>query len=158
MKLTPLLLLAALLALPTQAQPRSLLWPDLAGNNTDAQSVFDRINPALDGKQVVIPGFIIENSVAAALPGHGHDHVDALASSAPTITVLSPQPEICLHKPPPPANQLIQVKLKPDVTLEAEQGKPVYLIGELQVDKHLSGLFSTAYTLWVSAVEPYPVP
>ncbi|USD37494.1 DUF3299 domain-containing protein [Ferrimonas sp. SCSIO 43195] len=152
MKLIPLLLLTALLSGQALAAPHSLLWADLNAN-ANASSVFERINPELNGQQVVIPGFVIENSVASHL---GDDHHHQADSDQPTITVLSPQPEICFHKPPPPANQLIQVKLLPGVKVKATEGKPVYLIGELQVEKHLSGLFSTAYTLVVSDTAEYP--
>lgn len=138
------------------SEPNSIIWRDLVNTESTASSVFEKTNPDLDGKQVVIPGFVIVNNVANEL-GEGHSvEAGTLNPDLPVITVLSPQRDICFHTPPPPANQLIQLKMDPGVNVEDSKGKPVYLVGTLKVEKHLSGLFSTAYTLQVSETLPYP--
>ena len=101
----------------------------------------------LDGQQVRIPGY--------ALPLE-------LDESGTDEFLLVPYVGACIHVPPPPANQIVLVKL--NQTYKAERlFEPVWITGQMKVEATNSSLFlvdgtadvEAAYVLEGIQVEPY---
>ncbi|MCE2746703.1 MAG: DUF3299 domain-containing protein [Burkholderiales bacterium] len=127
---------------------REMNIADLQDNDPKAQEALDKmrkawndapINTAYTGKKVRLPGFAIpieesEKGVAEFL--------------------LVPYFGACIHTPPPPANQVIHVKLsKPEPALGAMQ--PYWVWGTLSASKFSGELGDSAYLLSASGLQPY---
>ncbi|HEX4843670.1 MAG TPA: DUF3299 domain-containing protein [Limnobacter sp.] len=97
------------------------------------------VNADLSGKKVRIPGFVIpveqsEEGVAELL--------------------LVPYFGACIHTPPPPANQIVHVKLsQPQPAMGAMQAYWVW--GELKLNRFSSEFGEAAYQLVATGVQPY---
>ncbi|HEX4856516.1 MAG TPA: DUF3299 domain-containing protein [Limnobacter sp.] len=97
------------------------------------------VNPALAGKKVRIPGFAIP--VEQSEKG-----VDEL--------LLVPYFGACIHTPPPPANQIIHVKLtEPQPAIGAMQAYWVW--GELSASRFSNELGEAAYLISAKGIQPY---
>ncbi len=97
------------------------------------------VNMAMSGQNVRIPGF--------ALP---------LEQSEAGVTelLLVPYFGACVHTPPPPANQIIHVKLnEPEPTLGAMQ--PYWIWGQLSATRYSNELGDAAYQIQASGIQPY---
>ncbi len=95
---------------------------------------------ALQGQRVRIPGW--------AVP---------LDSDAPmTIKefVLVPGFGMCVHVPPPPANQMVFVKLDEALHFQELLG-PLWIEGELSLEPTQSKFGAVSYRMRALAVEPY---
>jgi hypothetical protein len=97
------------------------------------------VNPKLAGQKVRIPGFVI--------PVEESDKgVDEL--------LLVPYFGACIHTPPPPANQIIHVKLKePQPAVGAMQA--YWIWGELSAQKFSNELGDAAYRITATGIQPY---
>lgn len=96
---------------------------------------------ALDGQRVRIPGFLIP--------------IDADDKQVSAF-LLVPYFGACIHTPPPPANQIIDVALARPI--EARMMDAIYVTGRLRV-VHGDSLFGpVAYRLEAEAVNPYVPP
>ena len=104
-------------------------------------------NPALNNQNVRIPGY--------ALPLDHHDKgVQEL--------LLVPYFGACIHVPPPPANQIVFVKLK-HAYKPKDLYEPVWIYGRLTIVARTKTLslvdgssgVDTAYTLDAKKIEPY---
>jgi uncharacterized protein len=121
---------------------------DLQDNDPKAQEALEKmrkawnnapINPAYTDKKVRIPGFAIPIEES----GSGVDEF-----------LLVPYFGACIHTPPPPANQIIHVKLsEPQPAVGAMQAYWVW--GELTASKFSSELGDSAYLLKASGLQPY---
>lgn len=99
-------------------------------------------NPALDGKPVRIPGFVVPLE-------EGKDGM--------TEFLLVPYFGACIHSPPPPANQIIHVQPK-----EAAKGlrsmDAVWISGLLKREKRDSYMGASSYRMEAQRIEPYREP
>lgn len=127
---------------------RGLNVAELQDNDPKAQQALDTmrkawndapVNPELAGKKIRIPGF--------AIPIEQSDKgVDEL--------LLVPYFGACIHTPPPPANQIIHVKLsEPQPAVGAMQA--YWIWGELTASKFSSELGDAAYTIKATGIQPY---
>ncbi len=99
-------------------------------------------NPALDGKPVRIPGFVVPLE-------EGKDGM--------TEFLLVPYFGACIHSPPPPANQIIHVLPK-----EAAKGlrsmDAVWISGTIERQKGDTYMGASSYRMQALRVEPYSEP
>ncbi|WP_291813774.1 DUF3299 domain-containing protein [Limnobacter sp.] len=127
---------------------RGMNIAELQDNDPKAQEALDKmrkawndapVNPAYTGKKVRIPGFAIPIE-------QSEKGVDEL--------LLVPYFGACIHTPPPPANQIIHVKLsEPQPAVGAMQAYWVW--GELTASKFSSELGDAAYLLNATGIQPY---
>lgn len=97
------------------------------------------VNTKLSGQKILIPGF--------AIPLEQSDH-------GVSELLLVPYFGACIHSPPPPANQIIHVKLnKPEPAVGAMQ--PYWVWGELETQRFKNDLGEAAYRLVASGLRPY---
>ena len=153
---------AAGLTLPSPLwarSPREISWDDLIppgvqyseiigeGEMDEANDtwnpIFDanatKLNPALDGAYIRMPGFILPLE---------------LNSEGVTEFVLVPYVGACLHVPPPPPNQLVLVQaIKPwpsDQLWEA-----IWVVGTMRAILQSTEVAETGYTLVAESMETY---
>lgn len=127
---------------------RGMNIAELQDNDPKAQEALEKmrkawndapVNPAYTGKKVRIPGFAIPIE-------QSEKGVDEL--------LLVPYFGACIHTPPPPANQIIHVKLsEPQPAVGAMQAYWVW--GELTASKFSSELGDAAYLLNATGIQPY---
>jgi hypothetical protein len=98
------------------------------------------IQQALIGETVRMPGFILPLDYQ---PGGEIDEF-----------LLVPYFGACIHTPPPPPNQIVYVTMDEPIELE-EIWAPVWVTGVLSSRRHLNALGDAAYTLTLTAHEPY---
>lgn len=97
------------------------------------------VNPAMNGQKVRIPGF--------AIPIEQSD-------KGVSEFLLVPYFGACIHTPPPPANQIIHVKLnQPEPAVGSMQ--PYWVWGEMQTQRHDNELGDAAYRLVATGLQPY---
>jgi hypothetical protein len=96
-------------------------------------------NPALDGKAVRIPGYVVPLE----------ETKDGLKEF-----LLVPYFGACIHSPPPPANQIIHV-LPQSVPKGIRSMDPVWISGTLVRGKVDSYMGAAAYKMEARLVEPY---
>ncbi|QQX79850.1 DUF3299 domain-containing protein [Shewanella sp. KX20019] len=139
-----LILVFSLLLSPTlaAAETVSILWNHLAPGAADLPAE-SNINPALNGKKVIIPGFVVP------LDGKNSGYVKNF--------LLTPQQGACFHKPPSPSNQLIHVSFDVPVAI-TDLEKPIYVAGILTVKNAQAGFAKTGYHLQGIEAIPYPEP
>lgn len=127
---------------------RGMNIAELQDNDPKAQEALDTmrkawndapVNPKLSGQKVRIPGF--------AIPVEQSDKgVDEL--------LLVPYFGACIHTPPPPANQIIHVKLiEPQPAVGAMQA--YWIWGEISAQKFSSELGDAAYLITATGIQPY---
>ena len=127
---------------------RGMNIAELQDNDPKAQEALEKmrkawndapVNTAYTGKKVRIPGFAIPIE-------QSEKGVDEL--------LLVPYFGACIHTPPPPANQIIHVKLsEPQPAVGAMQAYWVW--GELTASKFSSELGDAAYLLTATGIQPY---
>ncbi|MCA0240514.1 MAG: DUF3299 domain-containing protein [Proteobacteria bacterium] len=99
-------------------------------------------NPALDGQNVRIPGYVVPLE-------EGKDGVAEF--------LLVPYFGACIHSPPPPANQIIHV-LPRSVAKGVRSMDAVWVSGTLRREKVDSLMGTAGYRLQALKVEPYVQP
>ncbi|NSX56089.1 DUF3299 domain-containing protein [Parasulfitobacter algicola] len=141
------------------ATPREILWDELlppglpyaqiigegdidVANDTwnpiyDANAV--KLNEALDGAYIKMPGFIIPFEVSA---------------KGVTNFMLVPYVGACIHTPPPPANQLVMVKTVQPWPSD-QLWDPVWVTGTLRTQLQSTNLGQTGYSLTADEMEVY---
>ena len=164
LKLVSTLAVASLLAATASAAPRSLDWPDLLpeaerGNYDPAppppthdyllgefsslasvQVMNFNVNEKLAGQDVRIPGFI----VPLELDDEG----------LVTEFFLVPYFGACIHVPPPPANQMVYVRMAQGISLDSMYSA-YWISGQMAIQSRRTGLGAAAYTLAGTAAEEY---
>ncbi|MCL1046525.1 DUF3299 domain-containing protein [Shewanella electrodiphila] len=142
MKKSLILFIAVLFSSQLAAdEAMSILWQQLAPGPSDLP-VATNVNQDLDGKTIIIPGFIVP--------------LDGLDVSRSKNFLLTPQQGACFHKPPAPANQLIHVVFDEPIAIP-DAHHPMYIAGTLSIKSAQSGFAKTGYALkGIEAIE-YPI-
>lgn len=94
---------------------------------------------AVDGKRVKIPGFVVPL-----------DDDDKGLSEF----LLVPSPQACIHVPPPPANQMIMIRMKSGSAPQRSWG-PVWIKGTINVATMDSQYGKISYMMRGDSAEPY---
>ncbi len=94
----------------------------------------------LNGVQAKLPGFVVPLELA------GDGKVKEF--------LLVPYFGACIHYPPPPANQIVYVKLDKPIEIESPWD-PVWAVGELKTESYESDLAAAGYTMAGEAIEEY---
>ena len=103
----------------------------------DANAI--KLNEALDGVLIRMPGFVIPIEVN---------------SEGVTDFVLVPYVGACIHVPPPPANQLVMVRTERPWPSD-QLWDPVWVTGVMKTELQASGLGQTGYTISANEIETY---
>ena len=153
-------------AKPVAGQPRLITWEELVPKDWDPMKEFKGVdlsrlddsdpranellmklqevlnnaptNPALDGVEVRIPGFIVP-----------------LEENQGEITefLLVPYFGACIHTPPPPANQILHVRPKQGAKFRAMD--TVWVTGKLQTVRNDSMMGVSGYQVMADSVTKY---
>ena len=99
-------------------------------------------NPAMEGAAVRIPGYVVPLD-------HGKRGLREF--------LLVPYFGACIHSPPPPANQIIDVKARVPLT-SVRSMDMVWVSGMLHTSRSETSMGASSYTLDADAVEPYQPP
>ncbi|GIU20014.1 MULTISPECIES: DUF3299 domain-containing protein [unclassified Shewanella] len=119
----------------------SILWNNLAPGPKDLPAETN-VNLELDGKKVIIPGFIVP--------------LDGQNSGYTKNFLLTPQQGACFHKPPSAPNQLIHVAFDVPIAIpDLEQ--PMYIAGTISIKSAQAGFAKTGYHLKGIEAIAYPV-
>ncbi len=94
---------------------------------------------ALDGKIVKIPGYMVP--------------LDDYQSSV-TEFLLVPSAQACIHVPPPPANQMVYVKMKSKSETPVTRAA-LWAVGTLKLEPSSSPYGRVAFTMEGLGVRPY---
>lgn len=95
--------------------------------------------PAMHGAAIRLPGFVVP-----------------LEQTREGITefLLVPYHGACIHTPPPPANQIVHVKVKEPIR-DIRSMSAVWVTGVLQAVRKDSGMGVSGYALELARIEPY---
>ena len=96
--------------------------------------------PELDGKRVRLPGFVVP-----------------LETDGTKISefLLVPYYGACIHVPPPPANQTVDVRLPPELAFEGAPFDTIWVTGTLKVTPTSSELAEAGYRIEATEIAPY---
>lgn len=94
---------------------------------------------AANGKSVKIPGFMVP------LEDNQSDVTEFL---------LVPSPQACIHVPPPPANQMVHVKMGDGTKAKMAWG-PVWVEGRFHISDATSIYGKASYQIIGRSIEPY---
>ena len=158
------LALLSLLAATALAAPQTLDWPDLLpesqrGNydpappppshdylmgelsSLAAAQVMDfKVNEQLSGREVRLPGFIVP--------------LELDDKGLVTEFFLVPYFGACIHVPPPPANQMVYVRMAKGISLDSMYAA-YWVTGTMTVEARRTGIGAAAYTMEGNAIEEY---
>lgn len=95
---------------------------------------------ALDGQRVRLPGYLVPLAVDTR-------------NRARTF-LLVPYFGACIHVPPPPSNQIVQVHSDDGLALD-ELWQPFWVTGELHVEHSSSELAEAGYRMPAAQIRPY---
>ena len=79
--------------------------------------------------------------------------VEAFESTNVKEFLLVPFVGACIHVPPPPANQIVYVKVEKGFDV-SDTFAPVTVTGTIKTDLAITGLADAAYTMEATSVEP----
>ena len=105
---------------------------------TDKKGALAPIVTELDGKTVRIGGYIVPLD---------------FEKTKVTEFLLVPFVGACIHVPPPPANQIIYVKMEKGIQV-AGTFDPVTVTGKMTAAQTFTGLAETGYSIEAETVEP----
>lgn len=122
---------------------------DMDDNDPRAQEILDKLQrlwdeapivEALDGHRVRLPGFVVP------LEGDGKKLTEFF---------LVPYYGACIHVPPPPANQIVYVRV-PEADAEIREAfDTVWVTGMLSAKSFKSDLGNAGYQLQAETITPY---
>ncbi len=139
-----LILLALPATLSVNAAPEGdsaeISWKTLRGFNLKTGKMSDMLTK-LNGKTIRIPGFMVP--------------LDDMDYESVGRFLLVPDPQACIHVPPPPANQMIYVVMKGKKKAPVTWGMPVVLSGELKVKSIRSQFGVVSFQVAGESVKPY---
>lgn len=95
---------------------------------------------ALDGREVRLPGYIVP--------------LEVTASGTVEEFLLVPYFGACIHVPPPPSNQIVHVRSRKGIKLEALY-QPFWITGVIRVEHIESELANAGYRISDASTEPY---
>lgn len=122
---------------------------ELDDNDPRAQQILDKLRELwdkapivteLDGKRVKLPGFVVP------LEGDGQKLSEFF---------LVPYYGACIHVPPPPANQIVHVKVPASDAKIRNAFDTVWVIGVLSAKGFASDLGNAGYQLTAESILPY---
>ena len=93
----------------------------------------------LDGQRVQLPGFVVPLDFSGTAIGE---------------FLLVPYYGACIHTPPPPANQIVHVRLDEPYPLE-DTFEPVWVTGTLRTERMLHEVGDAGYVMEAVEVAPY---
>ena len=93
----------------------------------------------LDGQRVQLPGFVVPLDFSGTAIGE---------------FLLVPYYGACIHTPPPPANQIVHVRLDEPYPLE-DTFEPVWVTGTLRTERKLHEVGDAGYVMESVEVAPY---
>lgn len=120
--------------------PVEIGWKTLRGYNLKTGKMSDMLTK-LNGKPVRIPGFMVP--------------LDDMEYEAAGRFLLVPDPQACIHVPPPPANQMIFVVMKGKKKAAISIGMPIVLTGDLKVKAIRSQFGVVSFQISGEEVKPY---
>ncbi|NJD31970.1 MAG: DUF3299 domain-containing protein [Gammaproteobacteria bacterium] len=134
--------------LPPDARDRATLAPPaplhdyLLGEDSPAarQPTDARVNAALDGRMVRLPGFIVPLEIDA--------------EGRVTEMFLVPFFGACIHVPPPPPNQIVYVVLAAPLPLES-MTDAYWVTGRMKASSRSTRLGDSAYVISAATTEKY---
>jgi hypothetical protein len=98
-------------------------------------------NLKLSGKTVKIPGFVSPL-----------DQNDGMVGDF----LLVPYFGSCIHSPPPPVNQTVLVNPQEGKGISLSKiRRPVWVVGEMKVERNTTDLAEAAYRIENARIEPY---
>ncbi len=95
---------------------------------------------ALDGKMVRIPGYMVPLEDEAEIVNE---------------FLLVPYVGACIHTPPPPPNQIVQVKMTSAKKVKMSFWDPIWIEGKLQIQTIKSPYGDVGFQLSGVSIEPY---
>lgn len=117
-----------------------ITWADLRSLNIETGERPPKLDK-LDGARVKLPGFIVP------LDDDAKEYSEFL---------LVPSPQACIHVPPPPANQMVLVRMISG-NGPKRSWRPTWLKGRLQISTNDSQYGKTSYRLNGETWEEYKV-
>jgi hypothetical protein len=115
-------------------------WMSAPARPPNSNAVPAPVVEGLGGKRVHIGGYVVPLSFDA---------------TRVTDFLLVPFVGACIHVPPPPANQIIYVKIEQGFDVKGTFD-PVWVTGTLKVTPTFTGLADAGYSLEAEKVEPRP--
>jgi uncharacterized protein len=110
------------------------------GGMAARQSGSSAVNPALNGRTVKVPGFVVP--------------LDMSPDGMTREFFLVPYFGACIHVPPPPPNQIVYVKMSQGIKI-GSMYDAVWITGKLRAETKMSRMGAAAYTLAGEKLEPY---
>lgn len=110
------------------------------GGMAARQSGSSSVNPALNGRTVKVPGFVVP--------------LEMTADGVIREFFLVPYFGACIHVPPPPPNQIVYVKMTQGIKVRSVYDA-IWITGKLRAETKLSRMGAAAYTLTGEKIEPY---
>ena len=126
-----------LLAAPPD--PPHVLWKMLRGLNYKTGDKSAELKE-IDGKIVTIPGFMVP------LEDESEDVTEFL---------LVPYQGACVHTPPPPPNQIVEVTMEGGKKTKLSFWDPVWVRGKLEIQTVKSPYGDVSYKLTGMGIDPY---
>ncbi len=127
-------------AQPPAGDSTEISWKTLRGYNLKSGKMSEMLTK-LNGKAIRIPGFMVP--------------LDDMDYESVGLFLLVPDPQACIHVPPPPANQMIYVVMKGKKKAPVTWGVPVVLAGELKVKSIRSQFGVVSFQVAGESVKPY---
>jgi len=121
-------------------EPTEISWKTLRGYNLKTGKMSDMLTK-LNGKAIRIPGFMVP--------------LDDMEYESVGRFLLVPDPQACIHVPPPPANQMIYVIMKGKKRAQVSPGMPIVLAGDLRVKSIRSQFGTVSFQVAGDEVKPY---
>lgn len=125
-------------AVESSGGPATLSWPDLRQLDFKTKQAPESLKQH-DRRKVRIPGFVVP------LEDNAGEFAEFL---------LVPDAQACVHVPPPPANQMVHVKMKSGEKLKPVYG-PVWVEGILRIVDVESVYGTASYEMRGLTVTPY---
>lgn len=122
----------------TGETPRTVSWPDLAKYDLEKGAAPGPLLE-LDGRMVRLPGFMVPLE----------DNMKLVKEF-----LLVPDPQACIHYPPPPPNQQVLVQMVGDASASVEW-KPVWVEGNLRIAKGTTKYGTAIFQIKARRTEAY---
>ena len=133
----PVAFVLTLLAAPLD--PPAVQWKMLRGLNYKTGEKTGELKE-IDGKIVKIPGFMVPLE----------DESDDISEF-----LLVPYQGACVHTPPPPPNQIVEVKMEGGKKAKFDFWNPVWVKGKLEIQTVDSPYGDVSYKLTGMAIDAY---
>lgn len=122
----------------TREPARTIEWPDLAKYDLE-KGVAPANLAELDGRMIRLPGFMVPLE----------DNMKLVKEF-----LLVPDPQACIHYPPPPPNQQVLVQMVGDASASVDW-KPVWVEGHLRIAKGTTKYGTAIFQIKALRTEAY---